>query len=499
MNAFKTDFDPFESELRDAFQRIGGAIPVGEPAACELTPIEDERQSFGRRRFLIAVSGAAAAAAVGGLALIKNRRGEDRTASDAATAPVLDWQLVDDPAAVFSAPEIDSSPRSLNPPSVSIQDVLATPAGVIAVGQESVNDGSVAAVWRSAEGDLWERIGHADSLFGTRAAEVVNGVRVGTYMTRLAEVNGLIVALGHRFEADGEPGTSAGRSTPLAWTSADGLLWKRTNLDVTSAEAEVTAFAPGLGGFIAIGRQFTEGAADRETESTTWVSWRSLDGAAWSRGPIDIALGVDPTDIEVRDVIATAFGVVAVGEVGGRAAAWSSADGTIWTRLAMESGDAGSNERTMAGALANSNGRLVAIGTRQTEGAGWRSENGKVTMNGASSIMIWSSATGATWERIDHHALADEFTSGGPVAGGPKGFVIVSRVIRNGLDSSVTMASADGNVWQESPTGLPGGRAAIAALPAGWIAVGNAGDTPPTAPPDDPADPIYDSTVWLSK
>lgn len=205
----------------------------------------------------------------------------------------------------------------------------------VAVGSERDGEDQDAAVWFSTDGLDWERVPHDEGLFGgsgdERMSDVVVGgpgfVAVGSSWLDWTDVSNMADA----------------RTVALVWVSPDGVEWSRVEVAEPRSEASyfyamqgVTVGGPGL---IAVGWDF-----DSESFEGNAATWTSLDGSTWVRNPA----GPELSRALMDDVIPYQGGYVAVGSgrgwlfYGSRgcspseqcpAAAWTSDDGSTWTRI----------------------------------------------------------------------------------------------------------------------------------------------------------------------
>jgi len=232
----------------------------------------------------------------------------------------------------------------------------------------------------------------------------------------------------------------------------------------------VTAGGPGL---VAVGR---DGAAGELGAAAVWTS---DNGLTWTRVPHDEVIFGGPGGQEMESVVAARPGLVAVGRTEdasqvGRAAVWTSADGSVWN-LVYTSGDAsrGAGAEAMHAVASGASG-LVAAGRAYT-GADW---------DGA----VWTSEDGLTWTRVPH----DEAVFGGPgfqwmssVAAGGPGFVIVGWDGTTDESVAAVWTSEDGLTWSRVPhdetvLGGPGRQwmTSVTAGGPGLVAVGFSDDGP---------------------
>jgi len=212
--------------------------------------------------------------------------------------------------------------------------------------------GEDAAIWTSPDGLAWTRTARAPSGPG--------------------RVNGL-AADGSGFVAVGIRGASPTRAA--AWTSPDGLTWSAVpdspafaNAD-GSGNAEMNAVVRTASRFVAVGVEYG-GASGQHG-----AAWTSTDGISWRRATL-----TDPGDW-MRDIVVGGPGLVAVGTGVGelqRAAIWTSPDGSLWTLVE----DGPLFEHAAASAVVAGPGGLVAVGNQiePTTGAlrpmAWTSDDG---------------------------------------------------------------------------------------------------------------------------
>ncbi|MCC7077628.1 MAG: hypothetical protein IT198_10930 [Acidimicrobiia bacterium] len=179
------------------------------------------------------------------------------------------WQAVDDP---------DLRGEGVD---LTILAITETADGFVAVGTE--ND-QKAAVWLSGDGREWERI-LSDSFVGDGDLSMW-GVASGPTG---------IAAVGH---------TGGDRIEPAAWFSTDGRTWERAALDV-SGDRTMWGVAASTQGWVAVG------AAARDTRAALWYS---VDGREWTQYE-EIEIERDIGSVAVYSVAASDTRFVAVGGV----------------------------------------------------------------------------------------------------------------------------------------------------------------------------------------
>ncbi len=202
-------------------------------------------------------------------------------------------------------------------------------------------------------------------------------------------------------------------------------------------------------------------------------------------------------------------GLVAVGFVfpGTYAAAWTSADGRDWQRVAGFPAP----ELSSARAVATGPHAVVAVGTVRATGAGWWSTDGRAWqaaqlappegvaateldavaalgdgfVAGGSQVRIDGSASAALWSSPDGRAWAAEPIAPGAagagihaLASGPSGLVAVGWASIGATTRATAWRSADGRAWTAATVaGADGAKIeAVIATDSGWLAVGSRDD-----------------------
>lgn len=297
----------------------------------------------------------------------------------------------------------------------SLTRVAAGPLGFLATGDDSQPGRRVPALWWSSDGTSWSRAGLGPGTpFST--GQSIRGVAVG----RLGMV------------AVGTIDTS-GDVDAMAWFSADGATWRTVPLGAagftgpaTQAANAVTATADG---FVAVGN-------DAGAERRFAVAWTTADGVTWRRQPPSPDMAELPTGDSTRGVSAEAIAgsgpVVAVG--GGYALqVWTSPDGRRWTREEPPSHEARSGDGAVVATDGSGRAMLVRTGGGglwyRPPGAAWASVDsdtnvfpraggayritsmvragGRLLAFGTesgpsgSANALWVSNDGRTWERSD--------------------------------------------------------------------------------------------------
>ena len=206
----------------------------------------------------------------------------------------VDWVRVADPGGELGG---DGAQR--------VHDAVAGGPGLVAVGDTNSGDFD-AAVWVSADGDVWERVEGDQAGFSGPGAQLVNVVRSGA--------QGLIAA---GFDSTLETGRDA-----AVWLSADGETWTRVgDREVFGGEGdqEIHGLAGVGSGWVAAG--WTHDAGDKNA-----AIWASDDAVTW-RLVEDAEAGLDGPDVQqVESVTAAGVTVVAVGIDGGS----QTQDAAVW-------------------------------------------------------------------------------------------------------------------------------------------------------------------------
>ncbi len=372
--------------------------------------------------------------------VVESVEADEASGPSGPSGPALDWQRV--------APG-----QSWSGPGEQRMDAVAvSERGFVAVGSVDGNEGADGALWRSSDGQEWTPASGGGAVFA------------GPGDQRLADV-----AAGPAGSvAVGTDGGSA-----AVWASPDGEAWQRVGHDEgvfggPGDQRMDAVVALDDGGWMAVGSDTGPGNRDG-------AIWRSPDGLTWSRISDEAALG-GPGDQRLTDAVLGQQGLVAVGVDGERASAWTSADGSAWSRVEVGNGQ-------LAGVAVGRDGVLVAVGSSNGEGL---------------DAAVWRSADARQWSG----AGGDEL--GGPldqelaaVTQGDDLMVVVGRTNRGGGDDAAAWASEDGGVtWTRSSHAehVFGGDQAQAMLDvAVWeglvVAVGTSGSTPEAR----------DGAVWITE
>lgn len=195
---------------------------------------------------------------------------------------------------------------------------------------------------------------------------------------------------------------------PMVFRSRDGRQWRWTANFDADPDRTITGLAPTASGTTTVGA-VTDGADQDFYLAVTDGSGRAA--------PVDLSRvpGAVNPEHDVRDVLAAGKAVVAVGSVGGLAAAWSSSDGTAWKPARF-----GAAEGTVQTASNAGRQRLsdVAYGPQ-----GWLT----VGVDSGAPLVVMS-RDAQSWSRVDAgpFAASDDAELGVTAATyGPDGYVIV--------------------------------------------------------------------------
>jgi hypothetical protein len=356
--------------------------------------------------------------------------------------------------------------------------------GLVAVGSESVDGDSDAAAWISADGLTWTRVPHDEANLGGRNGQTMRAVVAG---------GPGLVAVG--YESSGQDSDAA------VWTSVDGSTWTRVPHDEAVFGGDwrqaMQAVVTGGPGLVAVGYdESNAGRDDAGGRATDAAVWTSADGSIWTRVPHDEAVFGGDNSRAMTAVVVGGPGLVAVGYdsanqgwagMDANAAVWTSPDGIAWTRV-PNAEVFGDRLWQIMNAVTRGGPGLVAVG-----------HDGAVNDYDAA---VWTSTDGIIWTRV----LPDEAVFGGSdvqemsaVAAADSGLVAVGyRRGAGGYDAAV-WASVDGLTWiRVSPDrtvfgglGSQGASGVVAGGP-GFVAVGHSMAIVGWVPRDG------DAAVWTS-
>ena len=119
--------------------------------------------------------------------------------------------------------------------------------GLVAVGRDAASGESTAAVWVSADGEVWGRVPHDEGVFGGEGEQVMYTVK---------SLEGLVVTAG--FDSGG------GDFEAAVWTSSDGVNWTRVQGEAFQSEADQVIYGLAIGaqGAVAGGQDLAGGESD---------------------------------------------------------------------------------------------------------------------------------------------------------------------------------------------------------------------------------------------
>lgn len=226
-----------------------------------------------------------------------------------------------------------------------------------------------------------------------------------------AERMNAVVATSSGYVAGGSAGPELFDRHARFWTSPDGVTWQPVADDpVAFADAEVTSIASLGDTLVAVG------ALGPAQHRTGGVAWTSTDGTSWTR--ID-----DPVfhDAFVASIIVAPFGgVLAVGSDIGKnvALAWLSDDGHVWRKVIA--GDYGDRRHLWMTDVAAIGQAVVAVGTSQA------------TQRAAATS--WISTDGVAWEQAGLASTFEQVELFAVSKGGPG---VISVGVFGGPDSAV--------------------------------------------------------------
>ena len=311
--------------------------------------------------------------------------------------------------------------------------VIATDAGLVAVGVDESGGDHDAAVWTSADGMAWTRVPHDENIFGGPDNQWMWDVTTGPAG---------LVAVG--FEGPPEQLHAA------VWNSPDGEIWRRVPHDAELFEvdgrAAMLGVTAGPDGYVAVGEI---GPPDIDA-----AVWTSPDGTTWSRVPDnEVVLGgggngvaTSPYESAIQSMSAVAWTgdrFVAVGLEDDAAAVWISTDGTRWERVADPAG-------VFGGGIGSTAMRAVTTGGPGLVAVGNGSAVDRLT------VAVWTSPDGVAWTRVEH----DEAVFGGlgpplvmSVAAGRGGVIAVGFDGEpDGVGDVALWTSPDGLTWTRVDT-----------------------------------------------
>ncbi len=297
--------------------------------------------------------------------------------------------------------------------------VIAEQSGFLAVGWDVSEEGGKAAVWRSPDGEEWERIEGSEEALAAPGARMFFDVAVG---------GPGFVAVGTDF------GGAPHETRPAVWFSSDGTAWSRVPDDPqVFGNRPTSGDVFGMLRGVAVaddGRVAAVGVVGGEGNSSGGA-WVSSDGISWIRAAHEDAVFGDGSNyVTIEDVAAGGPGFVAVGAEGdrpvdldvetflgdpgpdeGHAIIWTSSDGLAWSRVPRDQLPGGGQHVVLTGLTTGAPG-LVAFGARHEEPG---------VIDGDINPIVWTSADGETWTQADDPAGVFSQPGGQVVIGATEG------------------------------------------------------------------------------
>jgi hypothetical protein len=330
--------------------------------------------------------------------------------------------------------------------SAQISGVTVTADGFVLLRPATVARKPAVDAYRSANGTLWRFAATLDTSAG--------------FVTDL--VNGSVVI--------GQAGPAL-----IAFTTADGASWRRTQAFGSAAAEDASGVAVARDGTVVTAGTATGDPASRQPLITVLRA----QGRAQTVAIAAIPGATDP-QLAVNDVAAGNGMQVAVGSANGYPAAWTSADGgSSWTR-------AGGQAQAVLGRPGVQQLTSVTFGID-----GWLAVGGVIAVTAQHPVVL-GSGNGSVWAAADREAAFGQpglFTE--QAAAGQNGYVIVGYQSAGGRTIAAAWWSAGLAGWHraavDNPDASPGAPAgpgpagasrqmlAVAAGPRGFVAVGSAG------------------------
>lgn len=340
----------------------------------------------------------------------------------------VDWQLVDD---AFGERDVHRRIEGL----VDAGDQLVAWGRAPQDGRNQFND--MGAVWLSVDGRAWREV-LVDAGVNAASTSSIGGVAVGPL--------GLL-AYG---SVCCEPESVA------LWHSADGLDWRRIELDgdMGGYVLEVVGLDDG---WVALGSSLDGRASElwHSSDGVTWHAVLHVDGGRFAQALASL-------DRTPEGLVAVGTHIAADGSYDG--GVWRSADGRSWARIGAEDPALADGEAQLQAVIGHGGGMLVTgiLGTaeqrRQCEEllgmvasldlapAGPPRPDATSCMSG--SEQLWASPDGSAWQRIDEPGPPElrpiEYRA--VVAGGP-GVVLLGEGSGPASPDTTLFTSPDGMAW----------------------------------------------------
>ena len=398
----------------DDAERDAAAVPAGEVVVdgSSWTRIEDPDGVFGIRdeanvRLSDVVAGGPGYVAVGGYG--QGHHGEGGTVAAVWTSEDgTTWERVPHDDDVFG-------PFGSGRFTVASAVTTGGP-GLIAVGIEADGEALVALAWLSTDGREWTRVEVDDPR--ERGATDLD-------LHAIADTDDGLVAVGI-----GRSGPAGAPEEPAAWRSNDGVGW--TPIALTPEEdAAAWGFLSTVAAYD--GEVVAAGASDGP-DGERWVAtvWHGSDTDGLTRILHDDEVFGGPGMPWIHGLTTGGPGLVAVGTTHSHhlddpqwspAAVWTSDDGAAWERVAHDDEVFGDDDdATMYDVVATEWG-LIAVGHRVP------SQDDPAQMRFIGTV--WTSPDGLAWTRLvdeDGTFSGDGHTSLAAIGAGPEGLVAVGEV-----------------------------------------------------------------------
>ena len=282
------------------------------------------------------------------------------------------------------------------------------------------------SLWRSSDGLSWRRLPDSPAFTEPKSGwfdSIASGAQGGS---------SLLVAVGAANNGDLSAFDAA------AWTSTDGISWRRATVD-RAADAAMNDVTTTPEGFVAVGINGHPSGGTQMIGSQGAAAWTSRDGSHWSRVPTVPAFA----GAEMTRVVAVGSTLIAVGvdiPTGSGTAdppIWSSTDGLQWARASVDVPRAVGS--WWVNGIAWTGSRFVAIGGEEL---GVRR-------------FVWISREGRSWDRLNL-ALPPPNPSGlyvRDVASLGSTMVMVGAPATPAAGNvAIVWESTDGLAWQAIPS-----------------------------------------------
>ena len=240
--------------------------------------------------------------------------------------------------------------------------------------------------------------------------------------------------------------SAVARSSDGRTWAASGTLPYATNYvgPTSGPEAGIVDVAAGPEGFVAVG--FTrDGGAKPVVAIPDGAAWWSADGTTWERTMLDA--GARPS-VVFRAPDRWLIGGVIYRDSGPIGAIWTSSDGRNWTLLEdAATFDVGGYVDTMEDPGSGQIGSIAWNGATLVAGGQVCADAGLPCVAAA-----WTSADGATWERVSPLPAAGGM---GNVVSANGTFVAIAQRCTGNTCVALVFRSEDGRTWSEVPMDLP--------------------------------------------